>query len=361
MTRYHREIPPIRETVLRIAASIVLCLPVARPEPAHHPVGFRQFEVARSGEGRRLEVAVWYPTASTGTPTLVGQNAIFTGQLMHANAPAAAGRHPLVVLSHGYGGNWTNQDWLAVELVRRGYVVAALNHPGTTTQDMDVGEGARLWERPQDVPRTIDAVTHDPHWSSAVSAGAVAAIGHSLGGWTVMELAGGRFDATRFEADCKDHAALASCQAYLKLGAGHDAASRKLLGQDLTDPRIKAVISLDLGLARGFDPDRLRRVEVPVLVIAAGATNSQIPAALESHVLAKALPASSTRYVELADAAHFSFLPVCRPGAADMLARDSPDDAVVCRDGEGADREAIHRQIAAEVIRFLTEALPPAR
>ncbi len=326
-------------------------------------VGFRQFQVPASQQGRGLEVAVWYPSAAGRASTLVGENAIFLGQSVHVDAQVAAGHHPLVLLSHGYSGNWSNQSWLAVHLARLGYIVAAVNHPGTTTRDMDVARGAQLWERPRDVSRTIDALSHDPAWSAVVSTDRVAAIGHSLGGWTVVELAGGRFDPDRFDADCKDHASLASCTAYCALGAGNDAASRAALGQRLKDPRIKAVVSLDLGFARGFDNSSLARIDIPVLVIAAGTplSNPHIPALLESRHLVELLPPATTRYVEIASAAHFSFLPTCKPGAADLLAKDSPDDVVVCRDGEAADREAIHRQAATEIIHFLTAMLPASR
>lgn len=328
--------------------------------PAAGQVGFTQLHLPASAAGHALEVAVWYPTTSQGAPTLVGQNAVFVGESVRVDAPAT-GRHALVLLSHGYQGNWTNQGWLAVELARHGYVVAAVNHPGTTTRDMDPAVGARLWERPRDLSRTIDAVFDDPRWSAAASGAGVAAIGHSLGGWTVVELAGGRFDPERFEADCRDHGGLASCQTFRALGAGGDTASRAALGRSLKDRRITAVVSLDLGLARGFDPVSLARVDVPVLVIAGGVPNPQIPNTLESRHLVELLPAATTRYLEVAGAAHFSFLPICRPGAAELLAKESPDDAVVCRDGEGADREALHRRVAAEVVRFLAETLPPNR
>jgi predicted dienelactone hydrolase len=326
---------------------------------ADDQVGFRHFQVPGGLSGRGLDAVVWYPADAGGTPITVGENPVLTGQPAHLDAPALAGQHPLVILSHGYGGNWTNQDWLAVALVQHGYVVAALNHPGTTTKDMNRASGAQLWERPRDISRLIDALAADSVWSGIVSQYRVAAIGHSLGGWTVMELAGGRFDADRLEVDCRGNPQLAACQAYLALGAGQDAASRAALAQPRTDPRIRVVVSLDLGLARGFDPASLAQVNIPVLIIAAGAPNPHMPAALESGYLAAKLPSGSTRYLEVPDAAHFSFLPVCKPGAAQLLTAQSPDDVVVCRDGAGGNREAIHRQIAGEVIHFLATNLPP--
>jgi predicted dienelactone hydrolase len=321
-------------------------------------VGFRHFAVPASLHGAALEAVVWYPAEAGGTPIIVGDNPILVGQPVRLDAPLSQGRHALVVLSHGYSGYWNNQGWLAVDLVRLGYVVAAVNHPGTTTKDMNVATAARLWERPKDISRTIDALTRDPVWSAAIAADRVAAIGHSLGGWTVTELAGARFYPDRLEADCEAHRSLAACEAYQKIGAGKDAASRAALAQSLKDPRIKAIVTLDLGLARGFNPNSLARIDRPVLVIAAGMPNEHIPAALESRRLADLLPTATTRYVEIPGAAHFSFLSICKPGGAALLAQESPDDAIVCVDGEGADRAAIHRQVADEIIHFLGASLP---
>ncbi|HEX7545597.1 MAG TPA: hypothetical protein VF368_02645 [Gemmatimonadaceae bacterium] len=350
---------------MRHVAFILLAGLTASPAIAAGQVGFRQLLLPSSPQGRGLEVVIWYPTAAKGVPTLVGENAVFFGQSVHVDAPVVAGRHPLVLLSHGNAGNWTNESWLAADLARLGYVVAAVNHPGTTTANMDAAVGAQLWERPRDISRTIDTWTHDPAWSAVVSDRRVAAIGHSLGGWAALELAGGRFDSDRFNTDCKDHGGLASCQVYRDIGAGKDTTSRAALAQSLKDPRIKAVVSLDLGLARGFDPSSLAHVDVPVLVIAAGAALDarfpQIPAALESRHLVELLPSATTRYVEIAGAAHFSFVRTCKPGAAELLAKESADDVVACLDGAGADREEIHRQTAAEIIRFLAATLPPNR
>jgi predicted dienelactone hydrolase len=344
--------------VRQLALTFLACVSATQ---APGQVGFRQFQLPAAPQARALDIAVWYPTAAAGAPTLVGDNAVFTGQSVHADAAVATGRHPLVVLSHGYNGNWISLSWLAVDLARLGWVVAAMNHPGTTTGNMDARVGAALWERPRDVSRTIDALTRAGPWAASVASDRIAAIGHSLGGWTVVELGGGRFDPDRLDADCAAHGSLASCQFYKQLEAGRDALSRAALARDLKDPRVKAVVSLDLGLARSFDPGSLARVGIPVLVIAAGAPDSLIPAALESRYMAGLLPQATTHAIEIAGAAHFSFLPVCKPGAGALLARESPDDAAVCRDGEGVGREAIHRQVAAEVIQFLNRTVPPGR
>lgn len=54
-------------------------------------------------------------------------------------------------------------NWLAPELAQQGYIVAAPDHPGTTTFNKDADQAAKLWERPHDLSRVIDVLTTDPN------------------------------------------------------------------------------------------------------------------------------------------------------------------------------------------------------
>jgi predicted dienelactone hydrolase len=322
-------------------------------------VGFRQILVPDVAGERPLDVAVWYPTGDSGPPTTVGENPAFVGESVVKDAKAADGPHPLVLISHGYQGNWRNQQWLAGELARHGYVVAAPNHPGTSTFDRRPSEAAKLWQRPHDISRVIDALIADPALTGGIAASRIAAIGHSLGGWTVIEIAGGRFEADRLRADCKAQAALSACTVFAAIGAGGDALAAAALGGDLKDDRVGAVVALDLGLARGFAPASLTAIRVPVLVFAAGVDVVKVPAKLESGYLIGHLPVATSHYIEVADAAHFSFMQLCKPGAAALIEEDTPGDSIVCKDGGKRDRAAIHRQVADQIIAFLARALPP--
>lgn len=94
-----------------------------------NPVGFQASTLPDSHNDRALEMVVWYPSATTATTQLIGDDVVFVGASAVRDAPPAAGKHPLLVLSHGYRGNWSNQIWLASALAHRGYIVAAINHP----------------------------------------------------------------------------------------------------------------------------------------------------------------------------------------------------------------------------------------
>lgn len=322
-----------------------------------NPIGFQSSTLPDAKNDRPLEMVVWYPSASTAKPQLIRDNAVFVGALAVPDAPPAAGEHPLVVLSHGYGGNWSNQMWLASALAHKGYIVAAVNHPGSTSKDRSPQAAAQLWLRPADLSRAIDAVMAQPEHFGAVAKHQIAAVGHSLGGWTVMETAGARFVPDRFAQDCKTHTKLASCNVYRQMNPASTPESKGRLAADLSDKRVTAVVSLDLGLSRGMTDESLAALPVPTLVIAAGVPSEDLPAELESADLAKRLPQASTRYVEIKDASHFSFMAVCKPGAVALLEEEVPGDGIICGDGEGGRaREMIQEQVASLIAEFLVQS-----
>lgn len=134
-------------------------------------VGFREAKLDQD-TARSLHVAIWYPTEDGANAVTIGENRVFQGTSAVKEALPDAGAHPLVVLSHGYGGSWRNLNWLAPELAQQGYIVAAPDHPGTTTFNKDADQAAKLWERPHDLSRVIDVLTTDPKLAGKVDIGA---------------------------------------------------------------------------------------------------------------------------------------------------------------------------------------------
>ncbi|MDD1017317.1 alpha/beta hydrolase family protein [Pseudomonas rubra] len=321
------------------------------------PVGFYSSTLSASPNERALEMVVWYPSATTAAPQLIADNVVFVGASAVPDAPPTAGEHPLVVLSHGYRGNWGNQAWLASALAQRGYIVAAVNHPGSTTHDRSPQAAAQLWQRPVDLRRTIEAVTTQPEKFGVVAKQRIAVVGHSLGGWTALEIGGARFDPDRFAQDCKTQPQLASCSVYKQMNPASTPEAKAALAADLRDTRVTAVVALDLGLSRGLTDESLAALPVPALVIAAGVPSQELPAQLESANLAKRLPPVSSQYVEISDASHFSFMSVCKPGAQALLEEDVPGDGIICTDGDrGRPREVIQQQITALITEFLARS-----
>ena len=220
---------------------------------------------------------------------------------------------------------------------------------------------AELLARPADLGQVIDALVADPALVGPVDPDRIAAIGHSLGGWTVTALAGAAFDPALLDHDCQTNPGLRACQQRALLGldergrqqmaaAGGAIATR-------TDKRLRAFVALDPGLVRSFTRDSLRSIAIPSLVLAAGSDDPDLPRDLESGYLVRHLDPGLSRYDVISGASHFSFVQLCQPQAAMILATGPAAERALCLDGGDRERADIHRALLDLVIPFLERTL----
>ncbi len=74
--------------------------------------GFDRLEVSAAHRPGLVAGSIWYPAGQVTYKTQVGRNAVFTGAPAYLAPEIAKGRHPLIVLSHGSGGNIDGLSWL---------------------------------------------------------------------------------------------------------------------------------------------------------------------------------------------------------------------------------------------------------
>ncbi len=323
-------------------------------------VGVRQIAIEATEHGRDLIATVWYPADAGGQPVATGGNRVFKSEPASLDAPLAKGRYPLVILSHGSGSRVQAMGWLATELVKAGFVVAGPNHPGTTSGYSLPTETPKLWQRTQDLSRVIDKLTTDPQWRGVVDADKVGVAGFSIGGATAMEIAGARAKLEAYASYCDSYTKW-DCAWYAR-GVGYvneaqvkvdkvdlRAIDKSLFEQSNLDPRVKSAVLIDPGLALAYDEQSLKEISIPMTFINLGDPDT-IPVGVLADKLASLTPQGT--YATIKGSDHFSFLPECKDGAAELLKSVGEVDPI-CDEVSSRSRADIH----AEAARLVLEAL----
>ena len=305
--------------------------------------------------GREVSYHLWYPAAPGGHAVTVGGNGVFFGTEAGREAPRREGRFPLVLVSHGAGGNAGQYGWIAARLAAAGYAVAIPNHPGSTSGDASAAEAVKLWKRPADLSAVLSAIEADPALSW-IDAERAAALGFSAGGYTALAVAGALIDPEKLAAFCDGPPTGMSDCAFLKAG-GVDLHAMDLspAGQPHRDARVRAVVAIDPGTVQTLTDASLAAIDIPALVINLGRPGA-IPPAVDAARAAALIPGGAFRTVP--DAIHFSFLATCKPKGRQILADEGEPDPL-CDDGGGRPRAAIHDELAETILSFLETALPP--
>jgi predicted dienelactone hydrolase len=169
--------------------------------------------------------------------------------------------------------------------------------------------------------------------------------GFSYGGWTALSMIGVRGNLPGYIAHCESYGERSShCADIAKAGADLSALDAQAWGADHSDARVKSVMAIDPGLTFGLGPEDVAGVQGDILLVTLGQGADRLAAtdisAAGSNLVAL-LPDADL--LEIAPAAHFTMLPVCKPQGAAILAEEQDDP--VCTDPAGADRAAIHAQV----------------
>lgn len=318
-----------------------------RAEPL---AGYDRFDLASTHRSAPIAASLWYPV---GTPTyrgLIGDNPVFQGTYAYVGAAMAPGRHPLVLLSHGSGGNMDGLGWLSSRLALKGAIVLAVNHQGSTSGDSSPRRSVRLSERADDLKEALDHVLADPQISARIYPDRIVTLGFSLGGATALDLAGARNDKALYKTYCERFPDAADCAFFRKGGVDTANMPDAFVG-DMRDRRVRAAIAIDPGMTWAMTPESVRAMDLPVLLINLGGESlwKAIDVSAGGSGLAENLP--KAEYSRIGPASHFTFLGLCKPDGARLLAEEQDDP--VCTDPEGADRTKVHEAVAERIVRFL--------
>jgi predicted dienelactone hydrolase len=343
-----------------------------RPTP-EFKVGmcFRTFRLDRPYNWRgakthALMATVWYPAASSAMerPTEIpGLSQLFVigSAAQDANPASAPVKFPMILLSHGTGGSAMQMAWLGTALAARGYLAVAVNHPGNNGTEAYTAYGfSTWWERARDLSAVIDSMLADPMFAGHIDTNRIGAAGFSLGGYTMIEIAGGITEPEAFKEFCASPRADLICKSppeFPTLFDDFDKLSRtdaefqtslRHAGDSYRDPRIRAVFAMAPALGPAFRPASLARIAIPVRIVA-GEADMNVPVASGAKYFTANIPGAKLTIFP-GQVAHYVFLDSCSEAGR----RTKP---LLCTDGEGVDRDAIHASTVAIAMEFFGATL----
>ncbi len=316
------------------------------------------------GGARPLLSGVWYPAADGAEPTerllgppdrphfRAGSVAVNAGLLPVQGEEA----RPLVVLSHGTGGAAEQLGWLATTLAAAGFVVVAPNHHGNTAVEPYTAHGfLHFWERTRDLSVAIDRLLDDEVFGPAIDPGRIGAAGFSLGGTTVLSVAGARADISALVAATlagpTDPAELVPPE-FTDTDAFLDVFRRlpdeaAVANASHRDDRVRAVYAIAPAIGAAFAPAGLAPVTVPGHVVVGTGDELAPPDDNARHYAEHVGDADLT---VLDDVGHYTFL-------AEPTEAGAEDLPLFCVDAPSVDRRQIHRTVADDARGFFRRHL----
>ncbi len=319
---------------------------------AHAASGYRTAELEVAHRDRPLRLHIWYPGKDDGDPRALGQNAVFKGIEVRVGASPRPGKFPLVLLSHGSGGNAINIGWIANHLADQGMIVVATNHLGTTSRDSIPKETVKIWQRPADLSAVIDRFEKAPPGKLVPDMDRIGTVGFSLGGHTALALTGALVSKQRYVEYCAQIPGMFDCRWFRTAGVDLNATNEAKFNQTNRDERVKNAVAVDPGLAQAYDPESLTKIKLPIQIINLGRAR-EVPAAINGKNVAEAL--SNSIYQTVERSSHYSFLGECTQMGEAIIKNEGEEP--ICTEYYGRRRSDVHIELKDLITKFLKRHL----
>lgn len=285
-------------------------------------VGYRTLELFDARDGVAFPMMVFYPSEAPGKTERFGPYTLEVA----ADAPPRKGEHPLVLISHGSGGAPVLYRTLAHHLAQCGFVVGAPEHPFNNRLDNSLAIKAdNLTNRPRHLRIAVDRLFGDDKFACMLKSETFSIVGHSMGGYTALALAGGV--PTPLACESSDHC------------------TRRLAVE--RDSRVRSLVLLAPATIWFREPGALREVDVPILMLV-GDRDDLTPSDPHARIVLDGVSDRSKVWFECVEnAGHFSFMSPFPPSA-------TKPDFPPSQDPPGFDRAGFLLNLNVRVADFLT-------
>ena len=316
-------------------------------------VGQATIELMDQKRQRPIKTEIWYPTSDT-TKLNITKEYPFKLPPTSNGAEITSGKFPLIMLSHGTGGNRISQMWLACELAAIGYFVASVNHFGNTLDNKIPENFVKVWDRPLDVSFAIDNLLTHSKWKSAIDSAKIGMVGFSLGGYTAIGLAGGVLNYNKLKnfsttEEGENEFILPELGDVSKLITPEIIELGNQEYKNLKDNRISAFVAMAPAIGQGFSSkSQFESVDKTILII--GAQNDE-RTPIKTNAKHYNNLIDSSKYAELeGKVGHYIFMNEARNG----LKRSAP---IIFKDDKSVDRKEIHEQVSKTIVEFFNNEL----
>lgn len=294
---------------------------------------------------RPLITEIWYPVDESTPAEQVQGLWLRCDEARDAPLKKSRSKYPLIVMSHGNGGDRMNNSWLAEILAANGFIVASMDHHGNTWNNKIAEAYVKIWERPKDVSFVVDQLLEHEQFGPSINPKKIGFIGYSLGGQTGIWIAGGQipdFGKPVLETIPVDQLPETVNDTIV------DSIDFSPAKQSYRDPRIAAVFVMAPALGYLFDFNSLQSISIPVHIVASEGDNIT-PLESSAKILASKIKKSA--FTLIPGANHYVYLNEVTKGGKMLL------DKKLASDPPNVDRTRVHEDIGQSAVQFFKSHL----